>query len=142
MPLPLDERLVDALAVDDPTQAWPRTLAALRKSFGATHAVIARQGASEVTRASSAPGCERLVPDVALLGPAMGAPPGEAATATAPPATSFVPVTLSLPSTPASTLPRPGTIEIVVAGGRMVRVGSDVDTVALVRIVEALEARR
>jgi transposase len=76
------------------------------------------------------------------LGPAMGAPPGEAATATAPPAASFVPVTLSLPSTPASTLTRPGTIEIVLAGGRMVRVGSDVDTVALVRIVEALEARR
>jgi hypothetical protein len=39
-------------------------------------------------------------------------------------------------------LTRPGTIEIVLAGGRMVRVGSDVDTVALVRIVEALEARR
>ena len=36
---------------------------------------------------------------------------------------------------------RPGTIEIVLVGGRTVRVGSDVDTAALVRIVEALEAR-
>ena len=72
------------------------------------------------------------------LGSAMGAPPGDAATA-AVPATSFVPLTLS---SPASTLTRPGTIEIVLDGGRTVRVGSDVDTAALVRIVEALEARR
>ena len=76
------------------------------------------------------------------LGSAMGAPPGEAATAIAAPATSFVPVTLSSPSTPASTPTRPDTIEIVLAGGRTVRVGPDVDTVALLRIVEALEARR
>jgi len=62
--------------------------------------------------------------------------------ATAVPATSFVPLTLSSPSIPASTLTRPGTIEIVLDGGRTVRVGSDVDTGALVRIVEALEARR
>jgi transposase len=75
------------------------------------------------------------------LGSAKGAPPGDAATATATavPAMSFVPLTLS---SPASTLPRPGTIEIVLDGGRTVRVGSDVDTAALVRIVEALEARR
>jgi transposase len=73
------------------------------------------------------------------LGSAKGAPPGDAATATAVPAMSFVPLTLS---SPASTLPRPGTIEIVLDGGRTVRVGSDVDTAALVRIVEALEARR
>jgi transposase len=71
------------------------------------------------------------------LGSAKGAPPGDAATAVA--AMSFVPLTLS---SPASTLPRPGTIEIVLDGGRTVRVGSDVDTAALVRIVEALEARR
>lgn len=70
---------------------------------------------------------------------AMGTPPDDAATATAAPATRFVPVTLS---TPASTLTRPGTIEIVLDGGRTVRVGSDVDTGALVRIIEALEARR
>ena len=54
---------------------------------------------------------------------AMGTPPDDAATATAAPATRFVPVTLS---TPASTLTRPGTIEIVLDGGRTVRVGSDV----------------
>jgi transposase len=71
------------------------------------------------------------------LGSAKGAPPGDGATAV--PAMSFVPLTLS---SPASTLPRPGTIEIVLDGGRTVRVGSDVDTAALVRIVEALEARR
>ena len=76
------------------------------------------------------------------LGSAKGAPPGDAATAIAARAASFVPVTLSSPSTPASTLTRPGTIEIVLDGGRTVRVGSDVDTAALVRIVEALEARR
>jgi hypothetical protein len=70
----------------------------------------------------------------------MRTPPDDAATATAAPATSFVPVTLS--SAPASTLTRPGTFEIVLDGGRTVRVGSDVDTTALVRIVEALEARR
>jgi len=77
------------------------------------------------------------------LGSGMGgARPGDAATAIAAPATSFVPVTLSSPSTPASTLTRPGTIEIVLDGGRTVRVGSDIDTAALVRIIEALEARR
>jgi transposase len=76
------------------------------------------------------------------LGSGMGAPPDEAATATSAPATRFVPVTLWSPSTPASPLTRPGTIEIVLAGGRTVRVGPDVDTVALLRIVEALEARR
>ena len=33
----------------------------------------------------------------------------------------------------------PGIIEIVIAGGRTVRVGSDVDASALVRIIAALE---
>ena len=36
----------------------------------------------------------------------------------------------------------PGTIEIVIAGGRTVRVGADVDTAALVRIIAALEKSR
>ena len=76
------------------------------------------------------------------LGSAMGATPGDAATATAAPATSFIPVMLSSPPMPASTPTKPGTIEIVLAGGRTVRVGADVDTAALVRIVEALEAHR
>jgi transposase len=76
------------------------------------------------------------------LGSAMGTPARDAVSPTSAPATSFVPVTLSSPSAPASTLVRPGTIEIVLAGGRTVRVGSDVDTGTLVRIVEALEALR
>lgn len=76
------------------------------------------------------------------LGQAMDMPPDDAAAATATPASRFVPVTLSSQSTPASTPTRPGTIEIVLDGGRTVRVGSDVDTAALVRILEALEARR
>jgi hypothetical protein len=44
-----------------------------------------------------------------------------------------------------SALPAParsGTIEVVLVGGRTLRVGADVDTAALVRIVEALEAQR
>lgn len=76
------------------------------------------------------------------FGSAKGVPPGDAGTATGAPATRFVPVTLPSPSTPASTLTRPGAIEIVVGGGRMVRVGADVDMGTLVRIIEALEARR
>jgi hypothetical protein len=47
------------------------------------------------------------------------------------------------PSVPARQAPaRPDTIEVVLVGGRMLRVGEDVDTSALVRIVEALEGRR
>ena len=76
------------------------------------------------------------------LGPAMGGQQGAAGTVTTAPATSFVPVVLPPLSAPASTPARPSTIEIVLAGGRTVRVGPDVDTVALLRIVEALEARR
>jgi transposase len=54
------------------------------------------------------------------------------------PALSFVPVMLSSPvaSAPA---PKPTLIEIVLAGGRTVRVGVDVDAAALVRIIAALE---
>jgi len=35
-----------------------------------------------------------------------------------------------------------GAIEIVLGGGRRVRVGADVDTEALTRIIDALERRR
>ena len=63
--------------------------------------------------------------------------------ASAPPEPSFLPVRLTPPSVPALPAPaRPGVIEVVLAGGRMLRVGADVDTAALVRIVEALEAPR
>jgi hypothetical protein len=37
---------------------------------------------------------------------------------------------------------RSGTIEVVLAGGRTLRVGADVDTAALVRVIEALETGR
>jgi transposase len=58
-------------------------------------------------------------------------------------AQSFLPVRLPLPALPAPSAPvRPGTIEIVLAGGRTIRVGTDVEVGALVRIVEALEAHR
>lgn len=57
---------------------------------------------------------------------------------------SFVPVVLAPPSFPSapSTLARISTIEIVLGGGRMVRVGADVDISALLRIIEALEKSR
>jgi transposase len=61
--------------------------------------------------------------------------------APASPAQGFVPVRLPPPSVPV--LPaRSGTIEVVLVGGRTIRVGADVDTVALLRLVEALEAHR
>jgi transposase len=63
---------------------------------------------------------------------------GEAA-AVKPPV--FVPVTLPvLPPPPAVPPVKSGTIEILIAGGRTVRVGGDVDTGALIRIIKALEA--
>ena len=74
------------------------------------------------------------------LGSAMGALPSEAGAAAA--TTRFVPVMLAPPSAPADVPSWQGMIEIVLAGGRTVRVGADVDTGALVRIVEELEARR
>jgi transposase len=59
------------------------------------------------------------------------------------PALSFVPVMLPPPAIPMSTAQataiEPGLIEIVIAGGRTVRVGPDVDAAALVRIIAALE---
>jgi transposase len=57
-------------------------------------------------------------------------------------APSFVPVMLPPPSMSVravSTSPKTGTIEIALAGGRTVRVGGDVDTAALIRIIDALE---
>ena len=75
---------------------------------------------------------------------------GAASAEEAPPAAMFVPVvveprhrrvSLQLPSTPA-TANHSSIIEIMVAQGLVVRVGSEVDTAALVRIINALEARR
>ena len=69
----------------------------------------------------------------------------------APSAATFIPVVvgpshqrvaLQSPSPPASAAKNSSFIEIMIAQGRVVRVGSDVDTVALVRIIDALEARR
>ena len=57
-----------------------------------------------------------------------------------PVAPAFVPIMLPPPEAPAPA--KPGTIEIVIAGGRTVRVSTDIDTAALVRIVAALESRR
>jgi transposase len=76
-----------------------------------------------------------------------GAP---ASTGEAPPAATFVPVVVEpyrqrvpLQSPPpASAAKNSSFIEIMIAQGRVVRVGSDVDTAALVRIIDALEARR
>ena len=63
--------------------------------------------------------------------------------AAASPEQGFLPVRLPPPSVPALPAPaRPGTIEVMLAGGRTLRVGADVDTAVLVRIVEALEAQR
>ena len=63
--------------------------------------------------------------------------------APASPAQGFVPVRLPPPSLPAPPAPaRSGTIEVVLAGGRTIRVGVDVDTGALLRLIEALEAGR
>ena len=60
------------------------------------------------------------------------------------PALSFVPVTLPPPSPPppAAKPLKTGGIEIMIAGGRTVRVGTDVDTDALVAIIDALEKNR
>ena len=67
------------------------------------------------------------------------------------PAATFVPVVVELGhrSVPPQSSWTSGTInnsssviEIMIARGRVMRVGSDVDTAALVRIIYALEARR
>ena len=58
----------------------------------------------------------------------------------APAAQGFMPLMLLPPTlTPPA---KPSTIEIVIVGGRTVRVGADVDTAVLVRIISALEAAR
>jgi hypothetical protein len=51
-----------------------------------------------------------------------------------------MPVRIQPPEAPAPA--KPSTIEIVIGGGRTVRVGADVDTAALVRIIAALETGR
>ena len=70
----------------------------------------------------------------------------EAATSTTV-AQRFVPVMLPAPSTTpareaASAAVKSGAIEIVLDGRRTVRVGADVDTTALLRIIDALEKPR
>jgi transposase len=57
-----------------------------------------------------------------------------------PAAQSFIAIMLPPPEAPAPA--KPSTIEIVIGGGRTVRVGADVDTAALMRIIAALEAGR
>jgi transposase len=89
--------------------------------------------------------------------PTTASEPHRSGTPSAPrPALSFVPVMLAQPaqSAPAavpcslksgalkSAGMELGTIEIVIAGGRTVRVGPDVDASALVRIIAALETSR
>ena len=94
--------------------------------------------------------------------PATASEPHRSGTPSAPrPALSFVPVMLAQPAQPASVaVPcalksgalksgalksadmEPGIIEIVIAGGRTVRVGPDVDASALLRIIAALESSR
>ncbi len=82
--------------------------------------------------------------------PGTASEPQRGSTPPAPrPALSFVPVMLAPPAqsapaaVPCSTKAGAigsGIIEIVIVGGRMVRVGSDVDASALVRIIAALES--
>lgn len=70
--------------------------------------------------------------------PSIGAEP------TAAPATPrFLPVMLPAPAahTPTQDRAQSDAIEIVLDGGRTVRIGANVDTAALVRIVDALEKR-
>lgn len=62
--------------------------------------------------------------------------------ANAPAPAAFVPVALPAPSFPLAISPAKScTIDILIGGGRTVRVGADVDMAALVRIVAALEDR-
>ena len=79
------------------------------------------------------------------LGSVLGAPPIGADASGPPPIAAalqrFMPVMLPPPPLPlpATVTLRPSLIEIVLGGGRTVRVGSDVDASALVRIIAALE---
>jgi transposase len=80
------------------------------------------------------------------LGSVMGSAPIDTGTAMTAPATPrFVPVMLPPPAPPIPTTSqpaRPGLIEIVFDGRCTVRVGADVDTGALLRIIDALEKPR
>ena len=82
------------------------------------------------------------------LGSVMGSAPIDAEAAARTTVTPrFVPLMLPAPLAPPAPRPtlepaKPGTIEIMLAGGRTVRVGTDVDTAALLRIVETLERSR
>jgi len=65
------------------------------------------------------------------------------ASTSASPEQSFLPVRLPPPSLPAPQVPpRSGTIEVVLAGGRTLSVGANVDVAVLVRVIEALETGR
>lgn len=67
------------------------------------------------------------------------------ATGSVRPASTFVPVAIAAPAPPVVAPSQPactGSIEVVLANGRVLRVGVNVDTVALVRIIAALEAQR
>lgn len=55
---------------------------------------------------------------------------------------SFVPLMLAAPTTPAPAAEAKPAIEIVLAGGRIVRVGADVDPAGLMRVIAALEGTR
>jgi hypothetical protein len=55
---------------------------------------------------------------------------------------AFLPVALPAPVEPAPVSPaQPDTLDILIAGDRTVRVRTDIDTAALVRIIAALEER-
>ncbi|HUO01278.1 MAG TPA: transposase [Rhizomicrobium sp.] len=64
----------------------------------------------------------------------------EAGLALAEPAARFVPIALRAPEQPLRRTGSPGSIEIVLAGGRRVIVDKDFDRNALKRVIEALEA--
>ncbi len=56
---------------------------------------------------------------------------------------TFIPIALPAPEpAPAVESAKPSAIEIGIAGGRTVRVDTDVNTSALVRIIDALERKR
>jgi transposase len=67
------------------------------------------------------------------------------ATGSVRPASTFVPVAIAAPAPLVVAPSQPAcisSIEVVLANGRLLRIGADVDTVALVRIIAALEAQR
>jgi transposase len=54
-------------------------------------------------------------------------------------AQAFVPVALPAPPPPPLVSPKPEMIEILIAGGRIIRTGENINTDALLRIIKALE---